>query len=50
MVRAARYASDGLFPLGSSSLVHDATLAQIGATHDCAATAVALAWVMLEFF
>jgi diketogulonate reductase-like aldo/keto reductase len=33
-------------PLGSSSLVHDATLAQIGAAHDCAATAVALAWVI----
>ena len=46
MVRAARYASDGLFPLGSSSLVHDATLTKIGAAHDCAPTAVALAWVI----
>ena len=33
-------------PLGSSSLVHDATLTKIGAAHDCAATAVALAWVI----
>jgi len=33
-------------PLGSGSLVHDATLAQIGGAHDCAATAVALAWVI----
>jgi diketogulonate reductase-like aldo/keto reductase len=33
-------------PLGGSSLVHDATLARIGAAHDCAATAVTLAWVI----
>jgi diketogulonate reductase-like aldo/keto reductase len=33
-------------PLGSSSLVHDATLTKIGAAHDCAPTAVALAWVI----
>jgi diketogulonate reductase-like aldo/keto reductase len=30
-------------PLGGSSLVHDATLARIGAAHNCAATAVGLA-------
>jgi diketogulonate reductase-like aldo/keto reductase len=33
-------------PLGGSSLVHEAILARIGAAHDCAATAVALAWVI----
>ena len=33
-------------PLGgdSGSLVHDPTLAQIGAAHDCSAAAIALAW------
>ena len=33
-------------PLGDGSLVHDPTLARIGAAHDCSATAVALAWVI----
>jgi diketogulonate reductase-like aldo/keto reductase len=33
-------------PLGDSSLVHDPTLARIGAAHNCSATAVALAWVI----
>jgi len=33
-------------PLGSSSLVRDATLARIGAAHNCSATAVALAWAI----
>ena len=33
-------------PLGDSSLVHDPTLGQIGAAHDCSATAVALAWAI----
>ena len=33
-------------PLGGDSLVRDLTLARIGAAHDCAATAVALAWVI----
>jgi diketogulonate reductase-like aldo/keto reductase len=33
-------------PLGGSNLVNDPTLAQIGAAHDCSATAVALAWAI----
>jgi diketogulonate reductase-like aldo/keto reductase len=33
-------------PLGGNSLVRDPTLAQIGAAHDCSATAVALAWAI----
>jgi diketogulonate reductase-like aldo/keto reductase len=33
-------------PLGGSRLVQDATLARIGAAHNCAATAVGLAWVI----
>ena len=33
-------------PLGGSSLANDPTLAQIGAAHDCSATAVALAWAI----
>jgi diketogulonate reductase-like aldo/keto reductase len=33
-------------PLGGNSLVRNPTLAQIGAAHDCSATAVALAWVI----
>jgi len=33
-------------PLGESSLVHDPTLASIGAAHGCSATAVALAWAI----
>jgi diketogulonate reductase-like aldo/keto reductase len=33
-------------PLGESSLVHDPTLADIGAAHGCSATAVALAWAI----
>jgi diketogulonate reductase-like aldo/keto reductase len=33
-------------PLGGDSLVHDPTLARIGAVHNCSATAVALAWVI----
>ena len=33
-------------PLGGDSLVHDPTLARIGAAHNCSATAVALAWVI----
>ena len=33
-------------PLGDGSLVHDPTLARIGAAHDCPATAVALAWTI----
>ena len=33
-------------PLGGDSLVHDSTLARIGAAHNSSATAVALAWVM----
>ncbi len=48
LVRAARHASDGLFPLGgdSGSLVRDATLAGIGTAHDCSVAAVALAWAI----
>ena len=33
-------------PLGDGSLVHDPTLARIGAAHDCSAAAVALAWAI----
>ena len=33
-------------PLGDGSLVHDPTLAKIGASHGCSATAVALAWAI----
>ena len=33
-------------PLGGDTLVHDSTLAQIGAAHGCSATAVALAWAI----
>ena len=33
-------------PLGESSLVHDPTLARIGAAHGCSAAAVALAWAI----
>jgi diketogulonate reductase-like aldo/keto reductase len=33
-------------PLGSDSLVHDSTLGEIGAAHNCSATAVALAWAI----
>jgi diketogulonate reductase-like aldo/keto reductase len=33
-------------PLGDGSLVHDPTIARIGAAHHCAATAVALAWAI----
>jgi diketogulonate reductase-like aldo/keto reductase len=33
-------------PLGGNSLVHDPTLARIGAAHGCSATAVALAWAI----
>ena len=33
-------------PLGGDSLVHDPTLARIGAAHDSSATAAALAWVI----
>ena len=33
-------------PLGGDTLVHDPTLAQIGAAHGCSATAVALAWAI----
>ncbi len=33
-------------PLGGGSLVHDPTLASIGAAHGCSATAVALAWAI----
>ena len=33
-------------PLGEGSLLHAPTLARIGAAHDCAATAVALAWAI----
>jgi diketogulonate reductase-like aldo/keto reductase len=33
-------------PLGGDSLVHDPTLARIGAAHDCSATAIALAWAI----
>jgi diketogulonate reductase-like aldo/keto reductase len=33
-------------PLGGDSLVHDPTLARVGAAHNCSATAVALAWVI----
>ena len=33
-------------PLGDGGLVHDLTLAQIGAAHGCSATAVALAWAI----
>jgi diketogulonate reductase-like aldo/keto reductase len=33
-------------PLGGSTLIGDPTLAQIGATHDCSAAAVALAWAI----
>jgi diketogulonate reductase-like aldo/keto reductase len=33
-------------PLGDGSLVHDPTLAKIGAAHGCSATAVALAWAI----
>ena len=35
-------------PLGgdSGNLVHDPTLAQIGATHGCSAAAIALAWAI----
>ena len=33
-------------PLGSASLLHDPTLAHIGAAHGCSAAAVALAWAI----
>ena len=33
-------------PLGDGGLVHDPTLAKIGASHGCSATAVALAWAI----
>jgi diketogulonate reductase-like aldo/keto reductase len=33
-------------PLGGSSLLHDPTLARIGAAHGCSAAAVALAWAI----
>jgi diketogulonate reductase-like aldo/keto reductase len=33
-------------PLGGDSLVHDQTLARVGAAHNCSAAAVALAWVI----
>ena len=33
-------------PLGDGDLVHDLTLAKIGAAHGCSATAVALAWAI----
>ena len=33
-------------PLGGDSLVHDVTLARTGASHNCSAAAVALAWVI----
>jgi diketogulonate reductase-like aldo/keto reductase len=33
-------------PLGGNRLVHDPTLADIGAAHGCSAAAVALAWVV----
>jgi diketogulonate reductase-like aldo/keto reductase len=33
-------------PLGGNSLARDPTLARIGATHGCSATAVALAWAI----
>jgi diketogulonate reductase-like aldo/keto reductase len=33
-------------PLGGDGLVHDPTLARIGAAHSCSAAAVALAWVI----
>ncbi len=33
-------------PLGGSDLLHDATLARIGAAHGCGAAAVALAWAI----
>jgi diketogulonate reductase-like aldo/keto reductase len=33
-------------PLGDGSLVHDPTLAKIGAAHGCSAAAVALAWAI----
>jgi diketogulonate reductase-like aldo/keto reductase len=33
-------------PLGESSLVHDPTLARIGAAYGCSAAAVALAWAI----
>jgi diketogulonate reductase-like aldo/keto reductase len=33
-------------PLGGSKLVHDPTLANIGAAHGCSAAAVALAWAI----
>ena len=33
-------------PLGGNTLVGDPTLAQIGAAHDCSASAVALAWAI----
>jgi diketogulonate reductase-like aldo/keto reductase len=33
-------------PLGGESLVHNPTLARIGAAHNCSAAAVALAWVI----
>jgi len=33
-------------PLGGSGLLHDPTLAQIGAAHGCSASAVALAWTI----
>jgi diketogulonate reductase-like aldo/keto reductase len=33
-------------PLAGDDLVHDPTLAQIGAAHDCTASAVALAWAI----
>jgi len=33
-------------PLGGDSLVHNPTLARIGAAHSCSAAAVALAWVI----
>ena len=37
MVRAARHAGDGLFAAGGlgTSLLHDPTLARIGAAHGC---------------
>src|SRR5262249_49740702 len=33
-------------PLGGASLLHDPTLARIGAAHGCSAAAVALAWAV----
>jgi diketogulonate reductase-like aldo/keto reductase len=33
-------------PLGGASLLHDPTLARIGAAHGCSAAAVALAWAI----